>query len=97
VSPNDPRAIHVAAGSELDAVLAEAKAQPLILVRNGVRYRPMREDAADDIWAGHDPEALRRTVQEMAGSISAEEAERLKEVIHRGRDDGTRSASCPSP
>ncbi len=53
-------------------------------------FRPVTVRVAEDLWAGYDPERLRATVREVAGTLTPEEGERLKESIRRGREEGTR-------
>ena len=64
------RTIEVVPGRELGRLLAEADGKPLILVRDGVRFRVEREDAKPDIWATYDPERVRRALRESAGALS---------------------------
>jgi len=91
----EPKTIQVAAGSEVDALLDEAAKQPLILVRNGTRYRLVREETAEDIWAGYDPEIAREAMRAAAGSWSDIDAEAFKEFIYRAREEGSRSPDRP--
>lgn len=92
--------VHVEPGSELDRALAEADDREIVLERNGTRYRvkavPHLEIAdPDDIWAGYDPERMRETIEQFAGTLSDQEAKELKEYIRRGRDEGTRPWNRP--
>jgi hypothetical protein len=86
------KTIKVTPESNLDDVLEAAASEPVVLDKDGMRFRLTRED---DIWTGYDPERLRATVREMAGSISVEEAERIKRLIYQGREGGTRPANRP--
>lgn len=87
------RTIDVEPGSELDQILEEAAGGTLRLVRNGVRYRLELED--EDPWADYDPEKAGAGMRAAAGSWSVEDAERLKEYIYRGREEGTRPIDRP--
>ncbi|HEY7031291.1 MAG TPA: hypothetical protein VH482_08200 [Thermomicrobiales bacterium] len=86
--------IHVTDESDLVQLLDRAVAEPVLLERDGVLYRLSLADP-DDLWAGYDPERMRATVMRMAGSISEEEGERIKALIYRGREEGTRPIDRP--
>ena len=85
------RTIAVAPGSELDRALAETKGNPLVLVRDGQRYRVQREligsDPAD-ILAGYDPVRVRKELTEIDGSWEGIVTEALIADVHaqRGQD-----------
>lgn len=74
-------------------LLDEAARSPVRIERGGVVYRLIRED--DDIWAGYDPERVREGLRLFAGTLTPEEGERLKELIYRGREEGTRPIDRP--
>jgi hypothetical protein len=86
--------IHISDETDLVQLLDRAGEQPVLLERDGVVYRLSLADP-DDLWAGYDPERLRATVTRMAGSISEEERERIKALIYRGREEGTRPIDRP--
>jgi hypothetical protein len=86
--------IKVTDESDLDHLLDRAAAEPILLERDGVVFRLSVADP-DDLWAGYDPERLRATVYRLAGSISQEEGERIKALIYRGREEGTRPINRP--
>ena len=91
----EPKTIDVEPGSEIADLLDEAVETPLLLVMNGVRFRLDRDEA--DIWAGYDPERARAGMRAAAGRLTVEDAERLKEYIYRGREEGTRPIDRPRP
>ena len=91
--PEEPLTIHLDPDSDLARALADADAEPVFLDSNGVRWRVIR--ASDDLWAGYDPDAVLAGLQASAGSLSREEGERIKELIYRGREEGTRPLSRP--
>lgn len=91
----EPYEIHVNPDGKLAANIdaAEAEKRPIVLNKKGVRYRVIRE--ADDIWAGYDPEAVIAGMDAAAGSITPEEAERMKKRIYEAREAGTRPITRP--
>lgn len=86
---NASRTITVDPESELGRALEEPDEAPIILVRNGARFRVTRDP--DDPWANYDPEKIREGLKKVAGLLSPEEADRIIENIYRGREEGT----CP--
>lgn len=89
----EPKTVHVAAGSELARLVDAANDTPLILEKDGVRYRLSREP--DDVWATYSTEAVRSAVRSAAGTLGTEEGEELKRSIYRAREEGSRSANRP--
>jgi hypothetical protein len=73
--------------SELARALSEAAETPVRLDVRGVRYRVRREDA--DPFADYDPEQVRRSLAQYAGSWGDIDAEALKAYVYRGREEGT--------
>ena len=67
--------------------------EEVVLDRGGVRFRVSRVD--DEPWAGYDPARLRAGLHDAAGTLTSEEGERLKEMIYRGREEGTRPLNRP--
>ncbi len=91
----DAKTIEVEPGGELDRLLDEVAGEPLILVKNGARYRLQREPqlaAEDDTWANYDPERVRQVLKETAGAWKDIDAEALKADIkaQRGQDSDGR-------
>ena len=74
--------------SELGRALERSNTSPVILVRNGHRYRVTRDP--DDPWANYDPEKVRAGLRKFANLLTPDEADRIKEGIYRGREEGTR-------
>jgi hypothetical protein len=89
----EPLTIQVEPDSELALALARADDEPVVLDSNGVRFRVIR--ASDDLWADYDPDAVLAGLRAVAGTLSAEEGERIKALIYRGRAEGTRPLSRP--
>lgn len=87
----EPVVIELDPESAISKALAEEES--VVLSRNGVRYRVSRDDA--DPWANYDPERIRAALRRFAGTLTPEEGERLKELIYRGREEGTRPIDRP--
>jgi hypothetical protein len=60
--------------SELGRALDEANGNPIVLVREGVRFRLTRDP--DDPWASYDPEKVRDGLKKVAGLLTPEEGTR---------------------
>lgn len=88
-----PTTVEIAPGGEVDRLLALAEESPVILEHNGVRFRLTRESA--DSPSGYDPERFREALRRYAGTLDPEEGERMKEMIYRAREEGTRPADRP--
>ena len=90
---NQPLTITIDPESELGRALDEADGEPVVLLRGGTRFRVTRDP--DSPWANYDPEQVLEGLREIAGTLSPEEAERMKELIYRGREEGTRPITRP--
>jgi hypothetical protein len=88
-----PKPMPVTDATTLTAVLDEAAGTPVRLERNGVVFRVSREE--EDVWAGYDPERVRAGLRDVAGLITPAEAARMKELVSRGREEGTRPLTRP--
>jgi hypothetical protein len=86
--------IEVDPSSELAKALAAVEEQPIILVSNGVRFTISRT-IDEELWADYDPERVRAALRKAAGTLTPEEGERLKELVYRGREEGTRPINRP--
>jgi hypothetical protein len=89
----NPKLIPVTKETSLTEVLDEAAGMPVRLERNGIVYRVAREH--EDIWAGYDPEKVREGLRRVADLITPEEAARMKELVYRAREEGTRPIDRP--
>jgi len=89
----EPLTIVIDPDSELGRVLAETDGEPVVLLRNGARFRVTPDP--DDPWANYDPEKVRDGLRKFAGMLTREEGERIKELIYRGREEGTRPITRP--
>jgi hypothetical protein len=90
---NEPLTITIDPDSELGRALDQTGEEPIVLLRNGTRFRVTRD--ADDPWANYDPENVLEGLHEIAGTLSPAEGERMKDIIYRGREDGTRPITRP--
>lgn len=89
----EPLTIKIDPTSELGRALEHVDESRVVLDRDGARFRVIRAD--DDFWAGYDPERLRAELRAAAGTLTLEEGERLKALIYRGREEGTRPPDRP--
>ena len=91
----EPLTITIDPDSELGRALEERETggEPVILLRGGTRFRVTRDP--DDPWADYDPEKLRAGLKKVTGLLSPEEGERMKDLIYRGREEGTRPIDRP--
>ena len=90
---DSPITIMVDPESELAHALRDAQNAPVRLNVRGVSYRVSREE--DDLWADYDPAKVKAALSAFAGTITADEAERLKQRVYEGREQGTRPADRP--
>jgi hypothetical protein len=90
---NEPRTITIDPDSELGRALDEAEGSPVVLLRGQARFRVTRDP--DDPWAGYDPAKVRAGLHKFAGMLTSDEGERIKELIERGRVEGTRPLDRP--
>lgn len=90
----EPLTFTIDPDSELGRALDESDGSPIVLERNGARFRVTRDP--DDPWADYDPEKVRAGLHRFAGMLTPEEGERIKETIYRGREEGTRPIDRPS-
>ncbi|MDQ2653641.1 MAG: hypothetical protein M3Z20_11445 [Chloroflexota bacterium] len=83
--------------SELGRALDSFPREPIVIVRGMRRFRLVSETAAEtsDIWANYDPERVRVALEKVAGTLTPEEGDRLKEAIYRAREEGTRPPDRP--
>ena len=89
----EPLTITIDPDSELGRALDESDGESLVLLRGTARFRVTRDP--DDPWANYDPESVLEGLREIAGTLSPEEGERMKELIYRGREEGTRPITRP--
>ena len=82
--------------SELIRLLDEAAQLPLILEKEGVRFRLQREqEEDDDIWAAYDPEQVREVIRKTAGSWQDIDPDALIDQLHQAREEGSRPTGRP--
>ena len=89
----EPLTITLDPDSELGRALDESTSHPVVLVRGSARFHVTR--GSDDPWATYDPEQVLEGLHEIAGTLSPDEGERMKELIYRGREEGTRPLTRP--
>ncbi len=90
----ESRTILVEPGSELADLVAEASTTPVLLEKDGIRYRLVVEDG-DDIWTDYDPDKVVAVLDKLAGSLSDEDADKLIAAIYEAREGGSRPSERP--
>ncbi|MCC6314167.1 MAG: hypothetical protein IT337_09125 [Thermomicrobiales bacterium] len=88
-----PLTIMIDPDSELGRALGAGDLDSVVLQRGNARFRITREP--DDPWASYDSEKIRAGLHELAGMLSPEEGEQIKERIYRGREEGSRPITRP--
>jgi hypothetical protein len=78
------RTVVVAPDSEVGKLLEQADRAPLVIERNGARYRVMREK--DDPFAGYDPERALEALRRSAGALAGVDVEALKADLREQRE-----------
>lgn len=89
------KTIKVTSESTVDELFTDADSSPVVLERNGVRYRLSREDAKPDIWEGYDPERARQVLDDVAGIFSDIDVDRWIADIYDAREKGSRPIDRP--
>jgi hypothetical protein len=89
--PHEPKTITIDEASDLARLLSEANTRPLRLTAGAVSYRVTREDTL----AQTNPAAFNATIDRLAGSWTAEDAEAAIEYIYKARAEGSRPATRP--
>ena len=90
--PSDPSPIRVTSDTNLPRLLDDAAKRSLLLERDGELFRLTR---ADDIAYEPDPELVRRTLDETAGSWADLDADAIIEEIYEARRTGSRPLDRP--
>jgi hypothetical protein len=90
---SEPKTIHVNNWGELAWLIEAANKAPLILEKDGIRYRLSREE--DGPWVNYDPEAVLTALRAAGGTLSPDEGEELKAFVYRAREEGSRPAYRP--
>ena len=95
---NELLAITIDPDSELGRALEESGDKPIMLVQGATRFLVIRQGIDprdDDPWASYDPEKVREGLRKVAGLLTPDEGERMKEMIYRAREEGTRPINRP--
>lgn len=87
------KTITISTQGEIARLLDEAADGPLILERDGIRYRLDREGSAD--LPPYNAEAALVAIRAAGGSWSDLDTEALKADLYRAREEGTRSPDRP--
>ena len=84
----EPKRIKINPNSEIARLLEAARDNPLILESAGKTYRVYREDS-ENIWAGYDPDKVKHTIAEIAGSWADLDTDRMIQELYRAREQGS--------
>jgi hypothetical protein len=88
--------IRVTPEIDITALLDAADEEPVVLERNGKRYRLAPEGAEEeDFWAGYDPEKARAALRATAGSWSDIDVDKLIAELYEARELGSRPWDRP--
>jgi hypothetical protein len=88
-----PLTITINDDSELGRALDAHPQESIMIVRGVHRFRVIPQ--GEDPWANYDPERLRDALREVAGTLTPEEGDRIKEEIYRAREEGSRPPDRP--
>lgn len=94
------REIDVPPGSELAQAIDESFGAPIVVVKDGVRYRLEREDGAslndsDRPLIGVADEDDQAVLDKIIGAWAGLDTDRLKEELRLAREEGSRSVGRP--
>lgn len=78
------KTITVQPGSELAGILEQAAEGPLVLEKNGTRFRLTREP--EDLFANYDPERTRAALERSRGALQGVDVEELKRDLREQRE-----------
>jgi len=89
----EPKIIPVAPGSELAELVDQSEEVPVVLERNGRRFRLVREDAVEPA-GDYDPDRVLRAFERASGIFAGMDVEALKAELRAQRiqDRSDRSA-----
>ncbi len=90
---SNPKPIPVTAETDLPSLLDDAAQGPVLLERNGERFRIMRED--DDMAYEPDAERVRRILDETIGSWADLDIDTMIAAIYAARRAGSRPPDRP--
>lgn len=88
-----PILVKAAPDGEVARLLALAEKAPVLVEQNGIRFRIERDENEPE--KAYDPEAFREHLRRFAGIFTPEEADAMKEMIYRAREEGARPADRP--
>ena len=81
--------------STADDLLDDADQEPVVVERNGVRYQLSREKDDSDIPTDFDPERSFEVIEEVAGTWSSYDTEKIIADLYEAREQGTRPIHRP--
>ena len=87
----EPTKIHIAPDSELARLLEQIGKTPLVLEKDGVHYRLVKEEGEID----YDAEKVKATILKVAGSWSDIDTDALITALYHAREAGSRPVTRP--
>src|SRR5688500_17157452 len=93
----ETRTITITSDVELENVLDAAEDALVRLIRGEttfVDHRYLHNDE-EDIWAGYDADAVRKSLAEMAGAWADLDTDKMIEDLYRAREEGSRPPDRP--
>ena len=81
----EPYRYEIRPDSELARLLDQAGEDPVVLEKNGKRYR-LVEEVVDDIWESYDPAQVKAALLASAGALADVDRQQLLDDIHAARE-----------
>jgi hypothetical protein len=81
----EPTRIQVDPQTIVGPLLEQAKKASIVLESDGLLYR-LHQAEPEDIWAGYDPEAVKRALRRSAGAFTGMDTKQLKRDILAQRE-----------
>lgn len=87
--------VKVTPESTADELLDDADREPVVVERNGVRYLVSRAKDDKDLWADVDADRSFQILDEVVGTWSAYDTEKIIANLYEAREQGTRPSDRP--
>ncbi len=87
----EPKPIEILPDSELARLLDHVGKTPLLLERNGIRYKVTKEEIATE----YDANKVKAAILKTAGSWRAIDVTAMLATLYRAREEGSRPVARP--